>query len=325
VSGTKITPDVARALGPEPLDDARHLLPPLPGSSAAATATGLEETEPPEATAFVVDLRGALPLAAERVREAFTPEVRARLGHPAVWVRPQGRDRWALLDSAADTDAARRFEGVALAWDLSGMLSEGVELARELGALAAGASEGAARLGRIASPRDTPEQAAERAARLLDLRARFGRSVELRLMPTGRPFPARQVWRAAYALGLEWGDLDLFHWRDPLPPRRRLFTLSAVGLPGYFLPERAAHGEGVHGVALGFDLPYSPDPVGVFDRAAVALTYLRQALGGRATSRDGRDLDADALADERDALTDAVAEMNRLGLAPGSAAALRLF
>jgi hypothetical protein len=57
----------------------------------------------------------------------------------------------------------------------------------------------------------------------------------------------------------------------------------------------------------------------------VALAYLRQKLGGRPMATDGAELDADRLYEDRDALADAVQEMARAGIAPGSPDAQRVF
>lgn len=313
-------PQVRQALGPEPLEDARHLLPPL-----ALPALSLQNRVPDGPAPhreFVVDLLGAGTAEAGQARTVLTPERRAALHFPRVWGRLVGRDRWVSLEEA---DARTGFDSLALCWELSPLLlGEGAEATRALGRYLADAGAIATLLHRTAAPREEPEKAARRASRLTLLRERFARSVELRLMPSGRLFPARDVWRAAYALGLEWGDLNLLHWRDPAS-HQRLFTLSAVGLPGYFLPERAAQGEGVNGIALGFELPHCPAPVAVWDRMAVALAYLRQKLGGHPLTREGRELNGDELEAERDLLEQTVAEMADAGIVPGSAEAARMF
>jgi hypothetical protein len=123
-------------------------------------------------------------------------------------------------------------------------------------------------------------------------------AVELRLIAGRTLFPARAVWRALYGLGLHWGTLDLFHWGEP--PR---FSVSALGLREDFSPERAAEGEVLPGLCLTFEPAIEPDPVGVFERMALALAYLRERLGGRA-ERDHQELDAALLARIRAQLSD---------------------
>ncbi len=310
---------VRAALGPEPLDDAGHLLPPLLLAPPAPILPG-----PRPATQFVVDLLGTNAVTAERLAALLTARARAGLDFPKVWGRPAGRDEW-TRPGDAPPDAL--FGTLALCWDLTGPglpSDEATELAHDLGARFTGAARLATDLGRTAEARELPEAAARRAQRLADLRERFGRSIEMRLLPEGRAFPARAVWRAACALGLRWGDHDLFHGYDA-SGQMRLFALSALGAPGCFLPEHATEGAGVAGIGLSFDLPVSPAPAAVFDRMALALAFLRQKLGGRPVTAWGADLDADRLEAERDALEEMVSEMARANLAPGSPEAAALF
>ena len=316
---------VAAALGPEPLEDARHLLAPVPLPPPPPPAA----PGPRPGTEYVVELRrtdAAVPLPSSEARAVLlAPAARAALEFPHVWAEAPGANgalRWVPLEEVPESARVSR---LALAWPLADLLSEGEEAARDLRRFAVEAGRLLAPAGFAAAPREDASEAARRAARLLDLKGRFGRSVEMRLVPLGRPFPGRAVWRTLYSLGLTWGDLDLFHWHNPAGSGRRLFTVSALGPPAYFLPERAAEGEAVGGLALGFELPYSPAPLAAYDRVAVALAHLRQKLGGRPVTRDGVELDADRLYDERDALEEAVSALEAAGVAPGSPEAARFF
>lgn len=155
------------------------------------------------------------------------------------------------------------------------------------------------------------------------LRRRFARAVELPLA-AHRPFPARDIWRAALSLGFVWGNLDLFHFRDA-DSGDSLFTLHGLGGSGAFLPERAAEGAAVAGVVLALEVPLSPDPVAVFDRMALALAALRERLGGRPVARDGSELDGQGLDALRAEVEDAVAVLTIAGVRPGSPAARQAF
>ena len=157
----------------------------------------------------------------------------------------------------------------------------------------------------------------------LCLLTRLAKPITLRLLPAGAPFPARAVWRAAYALGLEWGELDLFRWYGA--DGASLFWVHALGGPGYFLPERVAEGEGIAGLALSFEPPLSPDPAAVLDRMALALAFFRERLCGRPVAPDGQELDGETLARERERVQDIAEELRRLGLPPGSPAARQVF
>ncbi len=318
---------VALALGPEPLTDARRRLPPItlaPASPGASVPDG-----PNPSLEFIVELRRAASGAVLLAREAqaiWSGDIRARLDFPRVWAETTGRGGatvWILLhETAPDT----RINALAACWELTGLLTlTPQDTVRELRRYARDADAVAQALQMTAQEQVAPDEAAVRAGRLLALRRRFGRGVEMRLIPTRAPFAARDVWRAAYSLGLEWGDLDLFHWRHA-PTGARLFTLSALGQPGYFLPERAAEGQRIAaGIAVGFELPTCPAPLDVYDRLALALLYLQEKLSGRPAAPDGADLDADRLDEGRDALAKAVDEMKQAGIAPGSLEAARFF
>ena len=101
------------------------------------------------------------------------------------------------------------------------MFTEGIEAIQELARYVLRVETSAARIGASAIPGEAPDVAAARAARLIALKTQFARSVEMRLLPQGRAFPARAVWRAMYSLGLDWGAHDLF----PLVWRNRYFPV----------------------------------------------------------------------------------------------------
>lgn len=310
---------VALALGPEPPEDARHLLRPV---DLPPPSTPLPPG-PRAAVDFVVRLEGNYPIPAAGVWAAFGDTAAIiDLGFFRLWAqRPERSPFWR---TGEEIPTEGPLIAAALTWKLSSLLSSGRAAAEELAGYVLRAGERAAPLGLTAVAAEEPHRAAGRAARLTSIRDRFAKTVEMRLVPQGRAFPARQVWRTAYAMGLEWGDMDLLHWRDPAAGVP-LFSVSSLGKPGYFLPERAAEGEGVPGIALAFELPRNPAPVETYDRMAMALAYFRQRLGGRPLTADGAELDADRLDEDRDALERAVTEMSAAGVPPGSAEAEAFF
>lgn len=332
--GKAIPPDarrrIALALGPEPLPDARYLLPAV-RLERPAKAAPLPDG-PDTGTQFIVDAFGERRVPLGDVLAALTPGIRADLDFPRVWGRPPGtapvREAGWFPLPLSEGDAISGdlpLGGVALTWPLTGLVSEGAEAARDLARYTAVAGQAFAPLGWDAvAPREAPDAAAARAAALNRIKGRFAQTIEMRLAAAGKPFPSRDIWRAAYALGLTWGAMDLFHWSDPVTGTP-LFTLSSLGQPGYFLPERAAEGERVPGIALGFELPTAPAPLETYDRMAVAMDYLRHRLGGRTTAPTGADLDADRLYADRDALAETITQMRRAGISPGSPEAARYF
>lgn len=328
------SPDLIRrvvlAVGPESLPDARHLLAPVelpPLSSAPPAIT----SGPDESTSFIIETSGQHPVPLLTVLEIMTTQARASLHFPLLWGRitetsARGTLWFPLPHSPLDAlpGADLPLGAVAFSWALTQCVSQGQEAVREIALYRRAVETRFAPLGWAVTLRETPEVAVARTARLNRIKARFARPVEMRLIPQGRPFPSCQVWRSVYALGMTWGEMDLFHWNEPRSGHR-LFTLSSTGQPGYFLPERAAEGEGVPGLSLGFELPTAPAPLDTFDRMAVALDYLRHQLGGRPVTSSGAELDSERLDADRQSLEEAVSQMAASGITPGSPEAARHF
>lgn len=321
---------VVLAMGTEPLPDARHLLAPVPLPVSAPTPSSAPGG-PDETTSFIIEASGQQAVLLLALLEILNTEARAALHFPLLWgrtpVTAAGDPVWfplpySPLDALPDADLT--LSGIAFSWALTQFVSQGPEAVREIALYRRTVETRFAPLGWRVTLRETPEAAVARAARLNRIKARFARPVEMRLIPQGRPFPSRHVWRAAYALGMTWGEMDLFHWSGG-QNGRRLFTLSSTGQPGYFLPERAAEGEGVPGISLGFELPTAPAPLETFDRMAIALDYLRHHLGGRPIAANGTELDGERLDADRESLQEAVAQMVGSGIAPGSPEAARYF
>jgi hypothetical protein len=308
---------VRLALGPEPLENVSYLLPPL---LIPPSLPPLPEG-PHDPTEFVLDITGERPLLAGAVRSAFAVDKRVGMGLSHLWATRRGREgQWRSLNEFPDDSS---LVALTMTWELTGIFTEGVEAIAELSGYILRARALANSVGWNVIPRETPVAASTRAARLTVLKVRFAQSIEMRLSPQGRAFPDRSIWRALYGIGLVWGSGDLFHWFGGADVP--LFSVSGLGHPTRFLPERAAEGEGSTGLSLAFELPVSPSPLEVYDRMSVALSYLRQKLGGQPLASDGSELDANRLFDDRDTLSDAIQEMARVGIAPNSPDARRLF
>ncbi|MBC8140280.1 MAG: hypothetical protein H7Y38_02430 [Armatimonadetes bacterium] len=255
----------------------------------------------------------------------FAPALLAVLDFPrAVLHIPSRTGDGERVVSLEDAPPAARVLAVTLTWSLPDLISIGNE--RELlsdlrGYLAESARIGLS-AGLIAAPERDLADAARQASVLRELLRRVGRdSSEARLQSRTGLIASRLVWRTLYSLGFTWGTMDLFHW---ITGDSELRVLSS-GNPPYFLPERATEGERVPGLVLAFDLPRSDNPLAVFDRMAVALSYLSAMLGAVPVTRTGAELDAEQLDADRDALVAAVAAMTDAGIAPGSDTARRFF
>lgn len=311
-------PDTARrvrlALGPEPVVPRPHLMP-------TVTIPPPPKPLPPgphPGTSLLADLAAPEPITREVLELALTD---LDFGGGTLWGFQHGE--WLPLSRERGLPRPS-YQALTLAWDLlalpGGSLAELSSAGSQALAIAHTLAE---RLGVHVTRSDSPPEAARRAASLVLLKQRFARSVELRLLAPGTPFFSRPVWRAAYSLGFGWGHLDLLHW--PAVPQRPLITLTSLGKPGYFLPERAAEGESLPGLALSFELPACPAPLETFDAMALALASLREQLGGRPTDSTGRELDSERLEAERTQIAAAVAQLEAAGIKTGSAEALIFF
>jgi hypothetical protein len=273
---------------------------------------------------LVVPLLGERPISKNSLLLALNGGVwRERLGGCRMWgaLRPG----WQYLPLTNPALLPSELATLTLCWELTELAGDSLtEMTQEVEMLLYAARDWASLFQRTPEITETPREVVLRAARLIGLKGRFARTIEMHLRSIGRPFPARTVWRAAYALGMTWGNLDLLHWHDPVA-KTPLFTLSALGEESYFLPERAAEGGGVPGIALSFDLPSCPDPLGVYERMGIALAYLRSQLGGKPQTPEGLELDQEGLEESAGALAFLVNDMTEAGIVPGSPEALRLF
>jgi hypothetical protein len=313
---------VRKALGEEPIEDARHLLRSIVYAPAPLTVAG-----PQPATELCMEMVGELPIARDALLIALeSGRWYERLGAFSLWgaMRPG----WPYVRIIPGAKLPATLQVLTLCLPLAEIAGDSLgEMMQEVERLHFAAQDWAALFDRTCPLPTSAREISLQAARLIGLKGRFARSLQMCLVPTSRPFALRAVWRSAYSLGLTWGNLDLFHWHDPqdVAGKAPLFTLSALGDEGYFLPERVAEGGAVPGLSLSFDLPTCPEPIAVYDNMAIALLYLREKLGGKAQTPTGQELDGEGLEESRGALEFLVREMEAAGISPGSAEAARLF
>lgn len=171
----------------------------------------------------------------------------------------------------------------------------------------------------------TPSEAAARSRLLADLRRRLDMTATLVLQaPRGKRFEGRTVWDVMLCLGLEWGDMDCFHWRNPAElGDDSFFSVETSTPPGYFLPEQVAAGRvQVEDLVFVFSVPRSARPLEVFDGMTRAVEYCQKRLGGTIADAEGKPVDVAKL---RQQIEQVVGQLRAAGLEPGTHAALRLF
>jgi cell division protein ZipA len=171
----------------------------------------------------------------------------------------------------------------------------------------------------------SPEEAVKRAEVLRDVHRRLDRPASLLLAaPDGRRFEGRKVWDVLSSLGLEWGDMDCFHWKNEGGiGDDAFFSVSTSTSPGYFLPEDVIAGRvHVEDLIFQFSIPRTHHPVAVFDAMTRAAAYAQKRLGGTLYDEDGDPAKLDAV---RASVDRAARELTAAGFVPGSDSALRLF
>jgi cell division protein ZipA len=315
--------DAARAervVGTRPSEDVSHLLPPL----AIAPDPAERDYGPRPWIEWVVDLAGDEPVTRTRLLSILTEPALADLGGPELYGRPVGEDAWTFVRAEG---VPEQFVDLALGWNLAPRENEPPDawMLRQY-------RDRLARLLRLldrkARPRETTECAEERSAELVRLRSEWDVGVALVLRaPWHQRFEAREIWDAAYALGMRWGHLELFHWYNQpgLPGDEHLFSLWSVEEPGTFAPEWVVAGMTVPEIALGFSVPRSPDPHGVFDRMVSAGRYFQSRLGGKLLVGPVAIASETTLRLWRGRVHTAAHELSEAGFAPGSARAMQLF
>jgi len=174
-------------------------------------------------------------------------------------------------------------------------------------------------------PSAAPEAAAQTAIRLAELKTACDRTAIIILRaPPGRKFEGRQIWDVMMSLGLNWGDMDLFHWVNASETGDdSFFSVWTSTSPGYFFPEEIAAGR-VHteDLVFGYSIPRCAAPRSVFSSMVSASQYAQQRLGGELLGGDGRAPDIRAVQAEIAAIEE---RLTAAGFQPGLASTLYIF
>ncbi|HEV7278830.1 MAG TPA: cell division protein ZipA C-terminal FtsZ-binding domain-containing protein [Pirellulaceae bacterium] len=317
----------AALLPPTPSEDARHVL-------GTIVVPALEEDEdddrdylPQPAVSWVVDtqVEGDPPLDPQKVSERFYQDRYAKLGRFVIFGRDVDTGRWTYLISADGPRAVDRLKfsfDYIDAVDVEAPPPDRTVYEERLSAL----TEGVQELGDATTSASLPPaEAAERSRLLVEVRSQLDMIALLRLeAPEGQPYDAKQVWDVMLCLGLEWGDMDCFHWLNASGVGDdSFFSVETTTPPGYFLPEDIAEG----GVELDdllfvYSVPRNARPVETFDAMLRAVEYCRNRLGGTIVDEEGDPVDAAAL---RDAIGQIADRLRSAGFEPGADATLQLF
>lgn len=317
-----------RVLPSQGSEDARHV---LGGWKPDMEATDYERDgyQPETSVEWVIDIEfpegkglDAAELAAvfnEKLDEAFESSV--------LYGIDAKTGLWTYLISA---DGPEKVTGLKIAYDYCSSWDEEFELATvadyeaRLKAVEKTASEhvGPCRL----TPSLPPSEAVQRAQKLSGLSDKYDKYVAMYLVANeGKPFQGKEIWDVLLCLGLEWGDMDCFHWINEQDVGGDfIFSVETSTPPGYFLPEQIAAGQlqTVDLIFL-FSVPRTCHPAEVAKRMDKAVQYCQKRLGGTIHyTLEGEEMSRSALLEKINQID---SELTDVGFTPGSGPTLQMF
>lgn len=135
-------------------------------------------------------------------------------------------------------------------------------------------------------------------------------------------FPGRGIEAVLADVGLQFGDMNIFHRYDP--HGQLAFSLANLYQPGNFDPD---HMDAFHtkGVTLFMQVPRVTDCVRVFGEMIGVAMQLADRLGGRLVDQDMKSLTESGINTIRAQIELIASDMRTRGIPSGSEAALRLF
>jgi cell division protein ZipA len=315
----------AALLGTEGSEDARHILGMI-DLPARAISEDEKDYLPEPAVSWVLDIRfpGDPQLDPEAVSALFDTAWRKKFGSPSDY----GRDvagHWSYLICA---DCPKVVDQLKMAFDYVDPLHDDAPLPTEA-QYAQRLAEVQERMKHFGKATVTaslpPAEAAVRSQQLRQLKQQLNLEAGLVLRaPSGKRFEGKAIWDVMLCLGLEWGDMDCFHWRNASESGGdSLFSVETTTSPGYFLPEQVAAGRvQTDDLVFVFSVPRCAKPVEVFDAMSRAVTYSQSRLGGAIVDRQGQAADVAA---QRKRIVETVEKLKAAGLEPGASGTLQLF
>jgi cell division protein ZipA len=309
-----------------PTEDARHVLGQI-DLPKAASFDAERDYLPEPAVSWIVDVRFADDprLDPNAISDAFDKGWRKAFGGFMDFGRDVDTRHWTYLISA---DGPKAVDRLKFAFDYIDVLDDDATLA-DASLYRRRLEEIGARLKAFGTPIVSasvqPGDAVQRSKLLRDIKRTQDMSMFLVLKaPPGKRFDGKRVWDVMLCLGLQWGDMDCFHWRNESEiGDSYFFSVYTSTPPGYFLPEEVAAGRvHVDDLVFGYSVPRSGKPVEVFDSMHRAAEYCRKRLGGTVVDGDGNTVDPTMI---REQIVEVVDKLRSAGFEPGVNATLQLF
>lgn len=272
-----------------------------------------------------VEFDGAPSIPRERINNLLDASWLENNGRPTVYGFSHDTGHWAFVRASG---APESYTILKIAWSLWDAIDEKPKdiTLGDLERLKAVAEQQLSKLGKFKTKIErSGEDAQAYVATLPRVIAECDQDVTLRLVaPSDERYVGRDVWDVMLCLGLDYGDLDLFHWINNSGFGNDLFfSVQASTPPGYFVPERMAKSDGdVADLIFEFSIPRSADPLTVFDSMAEAVEYVQKRLGGEIVVESGEPFDRDA---ERIRIEDVVRKLREAGFVPGESETCRVF
>jgi cell division protein ZipA len=165
----------------------------------------------------------------------------------------------------------------------------------------------------------SPEAAAKRTQELKTYHNELGEdSIIVLEAQDGQLYDGKLIWDVMLSLGLQWGDMDIFHWQF-----EEGFSVWTSTEPGYFFPELIAQDKvKTHDLVFGFPIARRYKPVHTFEQMLKAAEYAQKRLGGTIVDRYGHPIDKKKM---REKIISLERRLTQAGFEPGSSPALMLF
>ena len=138
-------------------------------------------------------------------------------------------------------------------------------------------------------------------------------------------FSGRVIDQAAHRVGMEFGPMNIYHLKNNDPGGgRNLFSLANLYQPGEF-DLKGIDDFSTDGLTIFMNVPCVANPLLAFEKMLDAAKSLCRMLVGELRDQQQRPLSEPGLEAIRAQIESLAGEMRAQGIAPGGAAALRLF
>ncbi|MEM6691704.1 MAG: cell division protein ZipA C-terminal FtsZ-binding domain-containing protein [Planctomycetota bacterium] len=317
-----------RLLPREGTEDASHVLgdwqPDLPVGENDS-----EEYRPNTSVEWVIDVKFPEDetAKAEEVASMFDESFRNECGSCSLYGKDANSGLWTFLISA---DGPESVTGLQVAFDYQQSWNSNFATANVMqyeARLKAVEKIASKMFGQcIMKASRSPSEAFRYAESLDGLSDKYDHIVSLYLLAEqDRLFEGMDIWDVMLCLGLEWGDMDCFHWiNNSNTGDDFFFSVETSTPPGYFLPEQIASDQlKTRDLIFCFSVARTVQPTEITKKMDEAVQYCQSRLGGKIHYVLGEDEVSKPELIER--VGQIESELTEIGFEPGSDAALQMF